>query len=117
MGPLVSCLVSPARLELAYSNYGDPLRGRCRRGDLREQVLIPCPRIRRQHFVLGVDAGDFPLLAHDCLETSRPIEVQAMEAKRNHESHTGSSETLSSTRAFNLGQTLFLFVTVFSGAI
>src|ERR1039457_2158127 len=57
MGPLES----PARLELASSNYGDPLRGRGRYGDLREQVLIPCPRIRRQQLVLGVDA-DLPRL-------------------------------------------------------
>src|ERR1019366_3689188 len=55
MGPLVS----PARLELAYSNYGDPLRGRGRYGDLREQVFIPASRIRRQQFVLGVEA-DLP---------------------------------------------------------
>ena len=38
----VGPLVSPARLELAYSNYGDPLRGRGRYGDLREQVFVPC---------------------------------------------------------------------------
>ena len=55
MGPLVS----PARLELAYSNYGDPLRGRGRYGDLREEVFIPASRIRRQQFVPGVEA-DLP---------------------------------------------------------
>src|ERR1035438_8519539 len=58
MGPLVS----PARLELAYSNYGDPLRRRGRYGDLSEQVLIPCPGIRRQQLVLSVDA-DLPRLS------------------------------------------------------
>src|ERR1019366_6323700 len=57
MGPLVS----PARLELAYSNYGDPLRRRGRYGDLSEQVLVPRLGIRRQQLVPGVDA-DLPRL-------------------------------------------------------
>src|SRR5664280_2279157 len=58
MGPLVS----PARLELAYSNYGAPLRMRGRYGDLSEQVLVPCTGIHRQQLVPGVDA-DLPRLS------------------------------------------------------